>query len=517
MKNAIIIIIILIAAFLRLWQIGENPAGFFTDEASNGLNAYKIATTGRDAHDKPFPVIFEANGDWRDPVYIYSLVPSIVIFGLNEFSVRIVSALYGIGAVIIIYFLGKEIGGEKIGIVSSALLAISPWHIHFSRVGFQLIVSVFWILFSLLFLYKSLKNRNYFILVSIGLILSFFSYSTTKLYIAPLLILFLISNWQDSAKLIKSKLVWIIGILSIFVVFGLIYPYVKDGKFFTRWKQVNHEMTVSKGLQSYVNHFSYDFLFSKGDAGFFGQDVKRHSIIGLGELHYFQLPFIVVALILVLRKKHIRQKYNFFFIFLLIYPLGTVFTQEQPQASRSILGVIPFQILTAMGIVEIMSLLKSRASRYFFAGVFIAVIGISVYHLGVKLYEYPLKSADYWGWQYGYRPIMSDFQKQESNYDELIVTHRFNSGHELLDFYKVTYDCTKCIVMTNPITIDASKKQLFAVRQDDIDEAFKKYPLFSFKVNNFIYLPDGSMEIVIGEFIDELFYEKSLFSDDRTR
>lgn len=501
MRKILLVAIILLASFFRLWQIGENPAGFFTDEASNAINAYKIATTGRDAHDRAFPVLFEANGDWRDPVYIYSLVPSVALFGLSEFSVRIVSAIYGIGAVILIYFLGKEIGGEEIGLVSSFILAISPWHIHFSRVGFQLIVAVFWILFALLFLYKSLKNKKYYAFAAAGIILSFFSYSTTKLYILPLVVFFFISNFKETIKLIKTKSFWIVSFLSIAIVIGLVLPHVYDGNFFKRWDQVPHETDKNKLSQSYINHFSFDFLFTKGDADFFGQDVKRHSIIGMGELHYFQLPFILIGILYVLFSKKVRSKYKFFLFFLIIYPIGTIFTQLEPQATRSILGVIPFTILTSVGFIETLNVLKNPHSRYIFRLLCVALVFVSIYLVTIHLKAAPLRSADYWGWQYGYRPVMEYFIQREQDYDNLLITHRFNSGEELLSFYRVNLPCNKCSVTNNPVTIDTSKKQLFALRNEDIQEVHSLYPNLLFRTHKQILLPNGSTELFIGEFI----------------
>ncbi len=501
MRKILLAVIILLAVFFRFWQIGENPAGFFTDEASNGINAYKIATTGRDDHGRPFPVLFEANGDWRDPVYIYSLVPSVAIFGLNEFSVRIVSALYGIGAVILIYFLGKEIGGEKLGLMSSFILAISPWHIHFSRVGFQLIAAVFWVLFTILFLYKSLKNKKLYVFAALGVVLSFFSYSTTKFYIFPLYLLFFICHFKDSLKLVKTKYFWIVSILTILLVIGLIMPYLYDGSFFARWRQVSND--ASKNIaQSYSNHFSFDFLFSKGDADFFGQDVKRHSILGMGELHYFQSLLLIIGIISVTFVKNVRSKYKYFLLFLIIYPVGTVFTQLQPQATRSILGVIPFTILSGIGWLEVMNILKYRHSKVIFQFLFSVVICISIYLLTINLAAAPNRTAGYWGWQYGYRPIMEYFTQRKTLYDNLIITHRFNAGQELLNFYKVQYDCSNCSIMKNPIEIDIKKKQLFAVRNDDIMDARGRYPNLIFRSHELIVLPNKKTELFIGEFVE---------------
>src|SRR5690606_18815519 len=106
--------ILLIGSTLRLWNLSSNPTGFFVDEASNALEAYSILTTGKDTHDKTFPVIFKAAGDYRDPVMIYSTIPFVFLFGLNEFSVRLVSAVYGIAAIIMIYLVTKEYINEKV-------------------------------------------------------------------------------------------------------------------------------------------------------------------------------------------------------------------------------------------------------------------------------------------------------------------------------------------------------------------------------------------------------------------
>src|SRR3989338_11301736 len=155
MKNEIVIffIIVLSAIFFRFYQLGVNPAGFFTDEASIGLNAYSILKTGADTYGRPFPVFFEAVGDYRYPVMIYSTVPFVAWLGLNEYSVRVVSGIYGVAAILMMYFLGRELGVKSVGLWSAFLLVVSPWHVLFSHVGFQLIAALFWRIFSLYFLH----------------------------------------------------------------------------------------------------------------------------------------------------------------------------------------------------------------------------------------------------------------------------------------------------------------------------------------------------------------------------
>jgi len=503
MKNAIVIffIIVLLAIFFRFYQLGANPAGFFTDEASIGLNAYSILQTGADTYDRPFPVYFEAVGDYRDPVMIYSSVPIIAWLGLNEYSVRFVSAIYGVAAVIMIYFLGCQIGGQKVGLWSAFLLAISPWHVLFSRVGFQLIASIFWLIFGLYFFHKSFKNYHWFALALCGFILTFFSYSSIKLYLAVLPILFLISRPHELLTLLKKWQIWTMTAVGIAVVIILIYPYLLDGTFFKRWQQVERkDFNVQKVAQSYINHFSPVFLFEKGNSEFPDESVQRHSIHGVGELYWFQAPFLILGIALISFRKSLKKNYLFYLSFLIIYPLGSIFTEVVPQATRASAGIIPFQIITAVGITEFFALIRKKSLLVTARVMVVLVVVFSVIHFFFALKNYPLKSADYWGWQYGYRDVISYFKSKEAQYDDLRITHRYNSGSELLNFYSTIINCKKCSVMNNPIEIDQKRKQIFAVRFDDLNEARERYPKLKFHTLERIYLPNGLTEIWIGEF-----------------
>ena len=80
--------VLVFGAAVRSVGIGENPPGFFADEASAGYNAYTILRDGVDEHGEGWPVLFEAFGEYKLPVYIYSLVPFIAALGLTEVAVR---------------------------------------------------------------------------------------------------------------------------------------------------------------------------------------------------------------------------------------------------------------------------------------------------------------------------------------------------------------------------------------------------------------------------------------------
>ena len=146
-----IIFIVLIAAWVRLWQLGQTPPSPDWDEAALGYNAYSVLKTGRDEYGTWFPLSLRSFDDYKPPLYMYLAIPSIAAFGLETWAVRLPSALMGILAVVGTYFLVVEFYkhynnyknyNSYIPLLSALLLAISPWHIQFSRIAFEANIGV---------------------------------------------------------------------------------------------------------------------------------------------------------------------------------------------------------------------------------------------------------------------------------------------------------------------------------------------------------------------------------------
>src|SRR3989339_1253223 len=169
-KYKLIILIVLIASVLRLWQLGNVPASPDWDEAALGYNAYSIMQTGKDEYGKSFPIILRSFDDYKPALYTYFIIPFIKLFDLNIVSVRLPSAIFGILTVLATYFLVTELfkkwemgNGKMVSLLTSFLLAISPWHIQFSRIAFEANVSLMFTLAGILLLLKSIRNSFYLI------------------------------------------------------------------------------------------------------------------------------------------------------------------------------------------------------------------------------------------------------------------------------------------------------------------------------------------------------------------
>jgi 4-amino-4-deoxy-L-arabinose transferase-like glycosyltransferase len=123
-----------IGGVLRFYKLGEVPPGFQFDEAFNAIDASQVL------HGN-FPRFLPANGG-REVAYTYFQAGLGWLFGLNVYTLRLASALLGIGAVAATFVLLRRIlrrESRAIATFTSVTLAISVWHLHFSHYGIRVI------------------------------------------------------------------------------------------------------------------------------------------------------------------------------------------------------------------------------------------------------------------------------------------------------------------------------------------------------------------------------------------
>src|SRR3989338_10048432 len=156
-----LLLLTILGGFLRSYKNTENPISLSIDEVSFGYNAYSILKTGRDEYGKFLPLTFKSTGDYKNPVPIYLMVPSIALFGLNEFSVRFPTALIATLSIPLFFLFFMEVTWSRaVSLVGVLLLTFSPWHIYYSRyVSDHLIAATLVILGVLCFLRMLNKGR----------------------------------------------------------------------------------------------------------------------------------------------------------------------------------------------------------------------------------------------------------------------------------------------------------------------------------------------------------------------
>lgn len=504
---------------LRLYRLGDVPAGFFCDEASIGYNAYTLLTQGADEYGVPHPIFFRAFGEYKSPIEIYSTVPFIAVFGLNEVAVRLTSVVYGELCLVAIYLLVRQLfqhsrQREALALLSALFLAISPWHIHFSRVSLEGLMP--WVFFTTFGLYLFLKAQQRPWLLPAALVsfaLALYSYFPARIFV-PLLGIglcciyyrFFLSHWRET--LVSAA---VLAICLVPFVQNLLSP---GG--FARWQQVSIFAHPPDGQPiwqhialNYLSHFSINFLFTKGDIGMVGQLVTRHSVRGMGELYLFQLPLVVLGFVrLALLGRRASQSALVLALWLILYPVGSMFTTDAAaQGTRSIIGVVPWQIVSAVGLVYLFQLGSQVIQRFrtrplpsavpTAAGVAgAATIGaaIAVFFVGyLSLYfgSYNSYTSDFWGWQYGARNIVQYFVHHQDSYDDLVMAPEFNAPGIFFSFYAPD-ECAKCKVGLPDDAFRAGRRQLFAIPPTYTS---KSSPLF--KTVQTVRYPDGSVAFLL--------------------
>ena len=358
-KHSLILIAILgVAAFFRLWQLGNVPASPSLDEVSIGYNAYSLQQTGMDEFGTKFPIILRAYDDWRPALYVYFVIPFVWMMGLSAVSVRMPSVIVSILSVWATYELAKELVfsdalshkshttyGTVVGLVSAFLLAISPWHIYISRLGHEANAGLAFFVFGGMFF---LKKR--YVACSICYALSFMSYQSEKivvpLIVAGIVVLFYKQLWKDKMKLIIPAII-AISLITPFVIASLQPDALIR---FTATGVIRPETPVSSipGIVfwQYISHFNPVWLFSNGGA-------DAHKVPRLGILYWWEGLFALSGIVWLIRrlmKERHWRKAGFIFLWLLIGAVPAAITSGAPHVMRSMTSLPVWQVLAALGI-----------------------------------------------------------------------------------------------------------------------------------------------------------------------
>jgi len=462
-----LITILVLAAILRFWHLGSNPPGLTPDEASLGYNAYSILKTGKDEYGKWFPVIFKSFGDYKPGLYVYLTVPSVAVLGLNEFAVRLPSALAGVFSVFLIYlivnrlFPNELIGNWKleIGTLAAFIAALNPWSIYFSRGAWEVNVALTLTLAGIYFFLKSFEKQRYLITSSLFFALTLVTYQGAKLSTGIVVLLLVAIYWKGIFKyklsiLLTSLVVGLIislpiiislfngstGRLTVFSVFSYPRPieYIQNQlneggeKIGSLTYYLFHSETLNfvRGiLGRWFNNYSGRFLFFEGD-----WQNPNHGAPYSGVLTLADLILLATGVIIFIRGKWGKEKL-FVALWLILAPLPAVLSRDEISAVRALNLAIPLIIILAFGLEFIVvNLHKVR----WLVG-FIYLISY-IYFLDAVFVHIPAHDSQYW--EYGYKQIVQIVTPIQNKYKVIKVQQSYAQPYIYFLFYQ-KYDPAK--------------------------------------------------------------------------
>lgn len=234
-----IILIFLLFFSLRLYHLGFHD--FWFDE---------IATVELAQH--PW-------GEWSAPLYWILLHFWIGLFGISEFSLRFPSLIFGLLSIVLIFLLGKNLLNQKVGLLASIIMGLSPFHLWYAQEARNYSMVLFLGTLSSYLLFKAIEERKlkiwiFFILVSItGLYTNYFF---ILLFIAQLMYLGTFFNrLKLNLKNLIPFLVIGLGFLPYLRRFLVKFSYVRRGFWIPQPKFSSLLVTVENFILGYNANF----------------------------------------------------------------------------------------------------------------------------------------------------------------------------------------------------------------------------------------------------------------------
>jgi len=468
-KNAytlLFLVILIVATIVRFWNLGNFPA-LNADEAAIGYNALSLIETGKDEHGNPWPVHLQSFNDYKPGAYFYIVLPFVKLFGLSEWSVRVPNAFFGVASVLLIYLLCQELfkdnreKSKQIGILSALFLAISPWHIHFSRGGWEVNTASFFILSGVYLFIKYVSRGKivYLAISALAFLLSLYAYHAARI-VVPLLGIGILLIWRKSVKQ-GIKRIAVIGLLSAVLLLPLASDLLR-GQVSSRavgvglfadpgpLSRVNeqrgehnnfsgivaklyHNKLVNYGLafaDNWAAHYHGEFLFLSGDV------IERNRVPETGQMYILDALWISFGLWWMV--KNIKTKAVQLVLFwLIIAPTAAALTFQSPHALRAQNMIIPLVIICSIGFSQAISWIKNLLKNKYTLYGFYLLIGLMVFLQFIRyehMYWIHMAKEYKFSSQYGVKELV-EYIKTQPQTNKVLVTDRYDQPYILFLFY----------------------------------------------------------------------------------
>ncbi len=464
----LILLILLLSFIVLFWQLGVVPRGVLVDEAAVGYNAYSLLKTGRDEWGDRLPLTLRSFGDYKTSGYVYLSIPFIKLLGLSPFSIRLPSAISGVITVFLLYLAVKLLTkNNTLALISSFLLAISPWHIYMNRMVWDQNISIVLFLAGLVFFLYRFKNLIFTTFSALFFSLTLNVYAGYKI-LTPLFILFLLYFYYHK-KIIKIKTIFYF--LLFFSIFSspLIYEvFFRGGA--TRFSQVSifkqigdtmyidekrafcgmsdqktilpfcyliwNKPTVILGnfLKNYLTSISGDFLFLTGDTSAHINNPDH------GGLYFWLYPLFIIGIIFLIRHIN-KSSYQFILLWFLLSPIMSSLA-DKPQFSRAYMILIPVVIICGLGFFAVIEKVRFKSNFIKSSIIYIFVL-VSLLSVFITMIDYLLiytKKAS--AWEDYYIDIYKYIAEIEKEYTNIYI-QKFNKHPYIYMLFFLSYEPQK--------------------------------------------------------------------------
>lgn len=398
--------------FIRIYKLDQIPPSLNWDETAAGYNAWTIFHWGKDEWGNKLPLVFTSFRDDKHPIHIYFTAPFVGILGLNEFATRFPAALISSVLIVSIFFLAKKVfKSELAALLAAFFLAISPYHIHYSRGLWEVDFALFFFISGLALFYYGLEKPKllYFSFFCLGL--SLYSYHASKIVVLPVVFL-LIALYFKNLWRYKKHFIFSVSVFVIFLLGFLAEPRLlglarvnqtsfAENLLKETWVYKNtNNISLSKfeiAAKNYPAYFNFKYLFEKGDQN------PRGGVKVIGQLYKLDAVLVAIGLISLLL---LRSRLSLILIsWLLLAPLPAALTTMGTNSTRAMFMMGVFQLLSALGAYTLIKIAKKKYIKY---GIIILILLTSLYEFSIfaRYYFTKYAQAEAIEWQYGMKEVV---------------------------------------------------------------------------------------------------------------
>jgi 4-amino-4-deoxy-L-arabinose transferase-like glycosyltransferase len=397
--------IVVLGGFLRLWDLGNTPPPA-ADEVLAAVDLHSVSTTGRHFSGASAGLLAYL-------IPIFDGRDFISLFGTSVTYLRLVSAMFGILTVVVVFLLGKELFGSFVGLCAALVLAVLPWSIYISRMFFPAVEVTFLTTLTLYLLLIALRRR------SAGVAIGAAAAAVISMYIYPVALiltpLFVLSIVIAKFPLLRTFGVWR-ATLTLAVSGLLFLPYVvqhlapTDSAVQLANQVTATKMAWNKGMDplhllTYVGHnwlsyFSPSFLILHGDPN------VRSSTQSIGQIGWLTGIVGILGVFIGLFRR--IPNCGLLAAWTIIFPLGDAVTYYNAigDSLRAAMGSVIWCLWAAIFVQQIWKLLAhTQVQRWMIAGVLIGALVVQTALFSSNYFGHYANSYGY-AFETGYSQIL---------------------------------------------------------------------------------------------------------------
>lgn len=428
------IIILVVAVFLRFYHLSTLPPGLYPDEAANGQDIIRMIEN----HD--FRAIYDTNGP-RESLFIIAQgifvylgkILNINAWNFTPLSLRIAPAIIGVLTVWGMYFMSKEMFKDKnLGLISAAAMAVSSWHVQFSRNGFRAIMLPFALVFIFYFFIKAYREGKLKDYLWFGVFLAVGFYTYLSIRMIPLVFgAFLIWTFFFDKKFLRKnfkKLLWLGGTFLVLMI-PMLISFVQDPSLIAGRASTsifNPELNNGSALKTFLSNIWAEvkmFNFS-GDNNF------RHNLGGTPMLDAAVGVFFWIGAAITVKGWKKLENFTLLMLFGAM-SLPMILTAESIPHALRLVGVMPVVfVFIALGLTWLAGKIKNKRIQHAF--IVLVIIASGIFSYNKYFVDFPSHVEAYDAYTEDMVSIGNDLKENGKERTNILVVGEF--GTKTIDF-----------------------------------------------------------------------------------